>query len=138
MKLGASTARGWILTPAFPVPEGKKLIVNVTVTAARYNNSQSSNWCVVVLNEELAKFEKDGAHTSSFDWPDIEDSTLYQELTLSGTSWETKTISGLEVRAGDRVCFGGKRYHEGTEGGDLLGRAFISDMTVEVVEIVNE
>ena len=138
LKLGASTARGWILTPAFPVPEGKKLIVNVTVTAARYNNSQSNNWCVVVLNEELAKFETGGAHTSSFDWPNIEDNTLYQELTLSGTSWETKTISGLEVRAGDRVCFGGKRYHDGTEGGDLKGRAFISDMVVEVVEIVNE
>ena len=138
LKLGASTARGWILTPAFPVPEGKKLIVNVTVTAARYNNSQSNNWCVVVLNEELAKFETGGAHTSSFDWPNIEDSTLYQELTLSGTSWETKTISGLEVRAGDRISFGGKRYHEGTEGGDLKGRAFISDMVVEVVEIVNE
>ena len=138
IKLGETKNRGWVLTPAFPVPEGKKLIVNVTVTAARHNNSQSNNWCVVVLNEELAKFEKDGAHTSSFDWPDIEDNTLYQEFTLSGTDWETKTISGLEVRAGDRVCFGGKRYHDGTEGGDLKGRAYISDMVVEVVEIVNE
>ena len=138
IKLGETKNRGWVLTPAFPVPEGKKLIVNVTVTAARHNNSQSNNWCVVVLNEELAKFEKDGAHTSSFDWPDIEDATLYQEFTINGTDWETHTISGLEVCSGDRVCFGGKRYHDGTEGGDLKGRAYISDMVVEVVEIVNE
>lgn len=137
IKLGETKKRGWVLTPAFTVPEGKKAVVNVTVTAARYNNTQSSNWCIVILNEELAKYKAE-ERQSYFDWPDIEDSTLYQEFALSGTSWETKTISGLEVRAGDRVCFGGKRYHDGTEGGDLKGRAFISDMTVEVVEIVNE
>ena len=137
IKLGETKKRGWVLTPAFPVPEGKKAVVNVTVTAARYNTKQSSNWCIVILNEELAKYKAE-ERQSYFDWPDIEDSTLYQEFALSGTSWETKTISGLEVRAGDRVCFGGKRYHDGTDGGDLLGRAFISDMVVEVVEIVNE
>ena len=133
LKLGTSSARGWVLTPSFTVPEGKKAIVKVTVTFARYNTSQAADWSVVVLSEELAGYGKDGAHTSYFDWPNVEDTKFYQEITFENTNWETKSVEGLEVRAGDRIAFGGEY-----KGGEKTGRGYISDMVVEVLEIVEE
>lgn len=133
LKLGTSSARGWVLTPSFTVPEGKKAVVKVTVTFARYKTSQAADWGVVVLSEELAGYGKDGAHTSYFDWPDTEDTKFYQEITFENTDWETKSVSGLEVRAGDRIAFGGEY-----KGGEKTGRGYISDMVVEVLEIVEE
>ena len=105
----------------------------MTVTFARYNTSQAADWSVVVLSEELAGYGKDGAHTSYFDWPDTEDTKFYQEITFENTDWETKSVSGLEVRAGDRIAFGGEY-----KGGEKTGRGYISDMIVEVLEIVEE
>ena len=133
LKLGTSSARGWVLTPSFTVPEGKKAVVKVTVTFARYKTSQAADWGVVVLSEELAGYGKDGAHTSYFDWPDTDDTKFYQEITFENTDWETKSVSGLEVRAGDRIAFGGEY-----KGGEKTGRGYISDMVVEVLEIVEE
>ena len=132
LKLGTSSSRGWVLTPSFTVPEGKKAVVKVTVTFARYKTSQAADWGVVVLSEELAGYGKDGAHTSYFDWPDTEDTKFYQEITFENTDWETKSVSGLEVRAGDRIAFGGEY-----QGGEKTGRGYISDMIVEVLEIVD-
>ena len=133
LKLGTSSSRGWVLTPSFTVPEGKKAVVKVTVTFARYNTSQAADWGVIVLSEELAGYGKDGAHTSYFDWPNTVDTKFYQEITFENTDWETKSVSGLEVRAGDRIAFGGKY-----KGGEKTGRGYISDMVVEVLEIVEE
>ena len=132
LKLGTSSKRGWVLTPSFTVPEGKKAVVKVTVTFARYKTSQAADWALIVLSEELAGYGKDGAHTSYFDWPDTEDTKFYQEITFENTDWETKSVSGLEVRAGDRIAFGGEY-----KGGEKTGRGFISDMIVEVLEIVD-
>ena len=132
LKLGTSSKRGWVLTPSFTVPEGKKAVVKVTVTFARYNTSQAADWGVIVLSEELAGYGKDGAHTSYFDWPNTEDTKFYQEITFENTDWETKSVSGLEVGAGDRIAFGGEY-----KGGEKTGRGYISDMVVEVLEIVD-
>ena len=132
LKLGTSSKRGWVLTPSFTVPEGKKAVVKVTVTFARYNTSQAADWGVIVLSEELAGQGKDGAHTSYFDWPNTEDTKFYQEITFENTDWETKSVSGLEVGAGDRIAFGGEY-----KGGEKTGRGYISDMVVEVLEIVD-
>ena len=132
LKLGTSSSRGWVLTPSFTVPEGKKAVVKVTITFARHSTSQASDWGFVVLSEELAGYGKDGAHTSYFDWPDVEDTKFYQEITFENTNWETKSVSGLEVRAGDRIAFGGEY-----KGGEKTGRGYISDMIVEVIEIVD-
>ena len=133
LKLGTSSARGWILTPEFTVPEGKKAIVTVSVTAGRYSSGQDSNWALVVLTPELAKANP-SAYTASFDWPDTEDSTLYQEISFTNNNtWTTKSIEGLEIRHGDRIAFGGRK------GGDSKkGRVHISDMVVTVTEIVDE
>ena len=133
IKLGTSSKRGWMLTPEFTVPEGKKAIVKVTVTAARHNTSQAEDWGVIVLSPELAVADP-AAHTAAFEWPDTEDATLYQEMTFSNTGeWATKSVEGLVVRAKDRIAFGGEY-----KGGGKTGRAYISDMIIEVIEIVNE
>ena len=129
LKLGTSSSRGWIVTPEFKIPDGKTATVTVTITAARLNSSQDSDWCVAVLNPELAKANP-SAHTASFDWPDDEDQTLYQLIPFSNTDWATKSVSGLVLRNGDRIAFGGKH-----DGSSSKGRAYISDLTVTVTAI---
>ena len=133
IKLGTSSSRGWMVTPEFTVPEGKKAVVKVTVTAARINNSQDADWGLIVLNPELACAGKQGAHTAYFEWPDTNDNTLYQTITIDSTNWMTKSIEGLVIRPNDRIAFGGKY-----QGAETAGRISISDMTVEVIEILNE
>ncbi len=130
LKLGTASARGWILTPEFTVPEGMAAIVSVSVTAARINTSADSEWCLVVLTPELAKANP-GAHTAAFDWPDVEDPELYQVLTFSNVdSWATKSVSGLVVKAGDRIAFGGRKGADASKG-----RVQISDISVTVTDI---
>ena len=133
IKLGTSSARGWMVTPEFTVPEGKKAVVKVTVTAARINNSQDADWGLIVLNPELACAGKQGAHTAYFEWPDTNDNTLYQAITIDSTNWMTKSIEGLVIRPNDRIAFGGKY-----QGAETAGRVLISDMTVEVLELLDE
>ena len=129
-KLGTSSSRGWILTPEFTVPVDKKAIVSVTISAARINSSQDTDWAIVVLTPDLAKANP-SAHTAAFDWPDDTDATVYQEVSISSTStWETKTVSGLVVNPGDRIAFGGRH------GGDSKkGRCQISDIIVTVTAL---
>ena len=133
IKLGTSSARGWMVTPEFTVPEGKKAVVKVTVTAARINNSQDADWGLIVLNPELACAGKQGAHTAYFEWPNTADNTLYQTITIDSTNWMTKSIEGLVIRPNDRIAFGGKY-----QGAETAGRVLISDMTVEVLELLDE
>ena len=132
LKLGTSSTKGWILTPEFKIPDGKTATVKVTITAARLNTSQDSNWAVIVLNPTLAKADPD-THTANFDWPDIENTALYQEISFSNTDWGTNSVSGLVLRDGDRIAFGARRNADSNKG-----RAHISDLTVEVTEIVDE
>ncbi len=129
LKLGTSSSRGWILTPEFKIPDGKTATVTVTVTAARLNTSQDADWGVIVLSPELAKANP-SAHTAAFDWPDENDETLYQTINFSNTDWATKSVTGLVLRNGDRIAFGGKNG-----GSSSKGRAFISDLTVTVTAI---
>ena len=135
LKLGTSSKRGWIVTPEFSVPKGMKAIIKATITFARYNLSQSEYWSFSVLTPERTGAGKDGEHTAYFDWPNTEDATAYQEIVFENTDWETKNITGLEVRAGDRIAFGGK-YKD--KNGDKAGRGFVSDIVYEVLEIVEE
>ena len=130
LKLGTSSSRGWILTPEFTVPYGKKAIVTVTVSGARVNSSQDTDWAVLVLTPELAKANP-SAHTADFVWPDDTDATVYQEVSISSIDkWETKTVSGLVVNPGDRIAFGGTH-----EGNSKKGRVQISDITITVTAI---
>ena len=130
LKLGTSSGAGWIHTPAFTVPEGKTAVITVTLTAGRYNSSQESDWAVAV--EDTGHFTPDsGKHTCSSSWMDTGDPTCYQliEFTNNNT-WVTKSVSGLEVRNGDRLIIGAK------SGATSNKRRFqISDITIEVTEL---
>ena len=135
IKLGTSSSRGWMVTPEFTVPAGKKAVVKVTVTAARLNSSQASDWGVVVLTPELA-VATPASHTASFEWPNTNDNTKYQEITFDNTGWATKSVSGLVLLPGDRIAFGGK--YDPNKELTAKGRAHISDMIVEVLELIDE
>lgn len=129
LKLGTASGRGWILTPEFTVPDGKKAIVNITITACRYNTSQDAQWAVMVIRAGHSGADP-GAHSASFDWPDKTDATICQFVDFSNTGWTTKTAENFELLAGDRIAFGG------VEGGSSSkGRVNISDLTVTVTEI---
>ncbi|MBR6001913.1 MAG: fibronectin type III domain-containing protein, partial [Bacteroidales bacterium] len=129
LKMGESSKKGWILTPQFTVPGGKKAIVKVTVTAAKFNSSQEDNWAIAVLNETEANVS---GYTASFDWPMSGSSDKYQTVGL-GTSWTTVTAEGLAVLPGDRIAFGARSGASSSKS-----RVFISDIKVEVTGIVDD
>lgn len=143
IKLGTSTKRGWMVTPEFTIPAGKKAKVKVTVTACRLNNSQAAEWGLIVLSPDLAMAGEQGEHTAYFEWPHsfyTDVTGYYTEVTFDKTSWETKSVEGLVLRARDRIAFGGRRIRTGENSTDLnkTGRAHISDMTVEILELIDE
>ena len=129
LKMGTASGKGWIVTPQFTVPEGKKAIVTVTLTATRYNNSQETEWAVAVLNETETNMKTD--YTCSFDWPSASTDLNYRLVTLSKVmDWETVTVSGLEVYPGDRIAFGPKNGCSGSKA-----RVMVDDITVEVTSL---
>lgn len=126
-----------MVTPEFTVPEGKKAKVRVTVTACRLDADQTTEWALIVLAPEFAGEGQDGAHSAWFTWPQVsyknaDVTEYYKEFSIEDTDWETKSIDGLVLRAGDRIAYGGKY-----QGGDANGQGLLSDMTVEVLELVN-
>ena len=125
LNLGNNLGNGWILTPEFTVPSGKKATVKLTITAARYNESQETEWAVVVLDQSGANVT---GNTASFTWPDS-----YKTVALSkNREWETVSVNGLELRAGDRIAFGPKK---GTARNK--GRVFINDLKAEVLQLTD-
>ena len=132
IKLGTEKTGGWLLTPGFTVPEGKKAVVKITVTAARFDTNHTDDWILAVIPEKDAGAGKDGEHTAYFNWPDTEDNTLYQHIIFDNTDWATKSVQGLVVNAGDRIAFGTAMALK-----DNVRRGYISDMIVEVLEIVD-
>ena len=132
IKLGTEKAGGWLLTPAFTVPEGKKAVVKITVTAARFDTDQTDDWMLAVIPEKDAGAGKEGEHTAFFNWPDTYDNTLYQHIIFDNTDWATKSVQGIVVNAGDRIAFGSAMALK-----DNVRRGYISDMIVEVLEIVD-
>ncbi len=128
LKMGTASAKGWILTPPFTVPEGKKAIVKVSVTAARYNSTSETNWAICVLNETEANMKTD--YTASFSWPAAKTDENYQTVSLSGYAWETVTVEGLEVYSGDRITFG---PYDGSDSNKA--RVFVGDIKVEVTGV---
>ena len=132
IKLGTEKTGGWLLTPGFTVPEGKKAVVKITVTAARFDTNHTDDWILAVIPEKDAGAGTDGEHTAYFNWPDTEDNTLYQHIIFDNTDWATKSVQGLVVNAGDRIAFGTAMALK-----DNVRRGYISDMIVEVLEIVD-
>ncbi len=129
LKLGKSAGKGWILTPQFTVPDGKKAIVKVTITAAKFDSSQENNWGVAVLNPEETNMT--GTYSASFDWPAGGTSDKYREVNL-GTDWTTVTVENLAVLPGDRIAFGARNGASSSKS-----RVFISDIQVEVTALEN-
>ena len=132
IKLGTEKTGGWLLTPGFTVPEGKKAVVKITVTAARFDTNHTDDWILAVIPEKDAGAGTNGEHTAYFNWPDTYDNTLYQHIIFDNTDWATKSVQGLVVNAGDRIAFGTAMALK-----DNVRRGYISDMIVEVLEIVD-
>ena len=129
LNMGTGSGKGWILTPQFTVPGGKKAIVNVTVTAAKYNSSQEDNWGIAVLNPVKANVS---GYAANFQWPEEDTPDKYQTVAL-GTEWTTVTAEGLTVLPGDRIAFGAAEGASSSKS-----RVFISDIKVEVTAIEND
>lgn len=129
LKMGSASAKGWILTPQFSVPTGKKATVTVTVTAARYNKDQETEWAIAVLTNTETNMQTD--YTCSFSWPATKTDFNYKTVTLSeNLNWETVSVTGLNVYPGDRIVFGAKDGSDKTKT-----RVMVDDIKVEVTNI---
>ncbi len=132
IKLGTASAKGWVLTPQFTVPAGKKAIVTVSVTVTKYSDTQEAKWAIVALTPALANVTE-ADHKSNFTFPE-KVAANYQEVEITNvSSWQTVSVSGLELHQGDRIAFGARDGASSTKG-----RANISDITVTVTNIVDE
>lgn len=110
IKMGtSSSAATAVVTPAIPVPEGKKASVNVTVTVKKFNEDQENEWTV------SANANPSRCLTFNFNGAD---------------EWETHTVEGLEIISGDRIVFAPKENCASN-----MGRALINDIKVEVTGI---
>jgi len=128
IKLGISSGTGWVLTP--PIPSGSAAVVNVSVDAAKYNDSQVDDYAVAVIPEDKVGTGS-GYRQSSFTWPDTSDDLLYQLISFSSSStWQTSTASGLVVGPGDRIVVGTK------QGTSKNSRLFINSISVEATSLI--
>ena len=132
-----------MVTPEFTITAGKKAKVKVTVTVCRLNNNQAAEWGLIVLSPDLAKAGEQGEHTAYFEWPHsiyTDVTGYYTEVTFDKTTWETKSVEGLVLRARDRIAFGGRHIRSGEDSSKLnaSGRAHVSDITVEILELLDE
>jgi hypothetical protein len=133
IKLGTSTAAGWIVTPAFPVASGKNAIVNVTLDATKYNSDAQSEYAIAVLSSSLVG-SGSGNRESSFTWPDTSDESLYQTVSFSSNSeWQSRTAEGLVLSPGDRIVIGRRNGANNTNP-----RLFINSITVEATAIIDD
>lgn len=133
LKLGTSSAKGFVLTPAFPIENEETAYANVTVSFTRYDDSQDNDWAVFVVSEDGDK----GNRESDFSWPDPTDAGLYRivsttKIRSDRDPWETVTVSGLRLKRGNRIAFG--RIKGGISSN---GRVLLDDMSVEVTEILS-
>lgn len=131
LKLGTSSGKGWILTPELPVPEGYAALINVTVTVAKFDDSQETDWAVAVIEKAKAGVPySSNAHRSNFSW--TKDDDHYRLVQPGNASYKTITVEGLKMLNGDRVVFGP------SDGADKTkSRAFITDIKIDVVKYIS-
>lgn len=130
LKLGTTSNPGFILTPEFPIKDGEVAVVNVTVNAAKYDGSSADEWTVAVIKNPVTVKTAE-TRESDFAWMDISNPALYQEVTVSSTSWMDATAVGLELERGDRIVFGRARNGANSEGN---ARIYLNSIKVELVE----
>ena len=104
------------------------------ITGARYSGAHT-NQAVFVLTPDQAQVN---GITSDFIWPDKvqgePDFNKYRTVNFSATdSWDTQTATALVLRPGDRIAYG---TYEGADASK--SRCFISDITVEVLELMEK
>lgn len=131
LKLGTSSSSGFVITPEFPIEDGKVATVNVTVNASKYNKDCSDNWTVAVIKS--VKIKTPATRESDFAWMDINNPLMYQEVTVNSTSWMDATAKNLQLEKGDRIVFGRAR-----NGSNASARVFLNSIKVDLSTLENK
>ncbi len=135
LQLGTGSSAGFVITPEFPIEAGKVATVKVTVNATRYKNDCHTNWTVAVIKNPVDMKSGGTSRESDFAWMDINDTSLYQEVTINTTnSWTDAEAVGLELEAGDRIVFGRAKNNSNSEG---KARVYLNSLKVELIELVS-
>lgn len=138
MRLGTLSTTGYLLTPAFPLAARTSAVVDVTIRAAQFSAESSSTWVLAVIKDAAAKGNSrhETREAADFSWPDAADVSLCRTLTFNARTWQTQTVSGLYLSAGDRLVFGFPNGSDpGTEG---AARVNISYISVDVKELTDD
>ena len=133
LKLGTSSTKGFVLTPAFPVENEKTAFADVTLEFTRYDDEQDNDWAVCVVSEDGYK----GGRESNFTWPDPADAGLYRivsttKIRSDRDPWETVTVSGLRLERGNKIAFGRIKG-----GAKTNARVLLNSISVDIKEIIS-
>ena len=135
----SNNQKAWLLTPPFPVEDGKVATVTVKITVRKGISGATGDYAVGVLNNSSNNGANGGGanmqddNTSDFSWPDDRPSTVYNTFTVSSDSeWETKTYTGMLIHKNDRVVIGSRANYSYSSKKSCLS---VSDITVTVTAI---
>ena len=138
----SNNQKAWLLTPPFPVEDGKVATVTVKVTVRKGYGSATGDYAVGVLNNSSNNGANGGganmkdANTSDFSWPDDRPSTVYNTFTVSNDSdWETKTYTGMQIHKDDRIVIGSRASYSYSSKKSCLS---VSDITVTVTSLSDD
>ena len=137
----SNNKKAWLLTPKFPVQEGKVAIATVTITVRKGYTSATGDYAVGILSDTYnSRDEGGGTHmvdegTSDFAWPSqsLCNSTNYNTFTVNNdTEWQTFTFEGMKIYPQDRVVVGSRADYSYSSKKSCLN---LSDITVTVTAI---
>ncbi|MBR6054360.1 MAG: hypothetical protein IKP46_03370 [Bacteroidales bacterium] len=140
------SAKGWILTPPFPVASGKKATATVTITVSKAFSSAHSDYAVGVLNNTSNSGANGGGanmqneNTSDFSWPNERPAKIYRRFSVQDTGiWKVFSFEGIELSRDDRIVVGcapqasdGATYKDSSGSRPGLN---LSDIKVEVTSV---
>ena len=131
--------KAWLLTPPFPIPDGKVAIVTVSLTARKGMTGATGDYALGILNNSSNNGANGGGanmrdeNTSDFSWPDDRPTTVYNAFTVNNdTSWQTFNYTGMTLKAGDRIVVGSRANYNYSSKKSCLN---LSDITVTVTAI---
>lgn len=144
--LGSATKsqKGWIITPSFPVEDGKKLTVTVSITAMRGKDSKTeARYALGILGNRSGDGGYAGGlaniaqNIADFGWMASGDRTdaVYRTFTVTDT-WAVYTFEGLSITNEDRLLVGAGPSDYAAYSTDSTTPCLnISDITVTVTAI---
>ena len=132
LKMGWSEGHGYIITPEFPIADGKRAKVKVTVDACRLSEASTETFAVATVHSVNINSTKKHS-VSGFSMADVDIPGYYSTLSIPAiqANWTAGVADqNIYLTRGDRIVFGPSNGTSNT-----AGRCFVRGITVEVTAI---